>query len=107
LERWNVYYRGSSNRGNTWNSEVDLSMYASGFNYTIPDGFRFPFGDYYELDIDEQGMNHVVFGEALNYDSPSSIWYVKGKWPKNKDPKGFKKPLGSIGWAMGFEPTTF
>jgi hypothetical protein len=31
------------------------------------------------MDIDEQGTNHLIFGEALNYDSPGSIWYVKGK----------------------------
>jgi hypothetical protein len=79
MDRWNVYFRRSTNGGDTWSNEVDLSTYVSGFSYIFPDGFRFPFGDYYELDIDEQGTNHVVFGEALNYDSPGSIWYVKGK----------------------------
>ena len=78
LDRWNVYYRSSTNGGSTWSSEVDLSTFVSGFGYIFNDGFRFPFGDYYEIDVDEQGTNHVVFGEALNYDSPGSIWYVKG-----------------------------
>jgi hypothetical protein len=79
MDKWNIYYRSSTNGGSTWSSEVDLSTYVSGFSYIFTDGFRFPFGDYYEMDIDEQGTNHVVFGEALNYDSPGSIWYVKGK----------------------------
>ncbi|MCI0550752.1 MAG: glycoside hydrolase [Anaerolineae bacterium] len=78
LDRWNVYYRSSTNGGSTWSSEVDLSTFVSGFSYIFNDGFRFPFGDYYEIDVDDQGTNHVVFGEALNYDSPGSIWYVKG-----------------------------
>jgi hypothetical protein len=79
IDKWNVYYRRSTNGGNTWSNEVDLSTYVSGYSYIFTDGFRFPFGDYYEIDVDEQGTNHVVFGEALNYDSPGSIWYVKGK----------------------------
>lgn len=79
IDKWNVYYRSSTNGGSTWSSEVDLSTYVGGFSYILTDGFRFPFGDYYEVDIDEQGTAHLVFGEALNYDSPGSIWYVKGK----------------------------
>jgi len=79
MDKWNVYYRSSTNGGNTWSNEVDLSTFVSGFSYIFTDGFRFPFGDYYEMDVDEQGTNHLIFGEALNYDSPGSIWYVKGK----------------------------
>jgi len=79
LDRWNVYYRSSTNGGGSWSPEIDLSTSVSGFSYIFPDGFRFPFGDYYELDIDEQGTAHVIFGEAMNYDSPGSIWYAKGK----------------------------
>jgi hypothetical protein len=79
IDLWNVYYRSSTNGGSTWSNEVDLSTFVSGYSYILQDGFRFPFGDYYEIDIDEQGISHLIFGEALNYDSPGSIWYVKGK----------------------------
>jgi len=79
MDRWNVYYRSSSNGGSTWTNEVDLSTYVSGSTYIFTDGFRFPFGDYYEMDLDEQGTAHLIFGEGYNYDSPGSIWYVKGK----------------------------
>jgi hypothetical protein len=79
INKWNVYYRSSSNGGSSWRDEVDLSTFVSGYSYIFADGFSFPFGDYYEIDIDEQGTSHLVFGEALNYDSPGSIWYVKGK----------------------------
>jgi hypothetical protein len=79
INKWNVYYRSSTNGGNSWSNEVDLSTFVSGFTYIFEDGFNFPFGDYYEIDIDEQGTSHLIFGEALNYDSPGSIWYVKGK----------------------------
>jgi hypothetical protein len=80
MERWNVYYRSSNNGGSSWSNEADLSTYVSGYStYIFNEGFRFPFGDYFEMDIDEQGTTHAVFGEGYNYDSPGSIWYVKGK----------------------------
>lgn len=79
MDRWNVYYRASASGGSTWSNEVDVSTPVSSSIYIFPDGFRFPFGDYYEMDIDEQGTAHLIFGEGYNYDSPGSIWYVKGK----------------------------
>ncbi len=79
MDMWNVYFRGSTNGGGTWSNEIDLSTYVSGFTYIFPEGFRFPFGDYYEMDIDEQGKNHLIFGESYDYDTPGSIWYVQGR----------------------------
>ncbi|HWQ11649.1 MAG TPA: sialidase family protein [Roseiflexaceae bacterium] len=76
---WNTYYRSSRDGGATWSAESDLSTYVEGFSYIQPDGFSFPFGDYYELDIDDQGITHAVWGEGLNYDSPGSIWYTRGR----------------------------
>jgi hypothetical protein len=76
---WNTYYRSSTDSGDSWSTEADLSTYLAGFDYIFPDGFGFPFGDYYELDIDDQGSTHAVWGEGLNYDSPGSIWYTTGR----------------------------
>jgi hypothetical protein len=78
-DRWNVYYRSSTNSGSTWTNEVDVSTYVAGSTYIFTDGFRYPFGDYYEMDIDEQGTAHLIFGEGYSYDSPGSVWYVKGQ----------------------------
>lgn len=80
MDKWNVYYRRSTNGGSTWGSEVDLSTFVSGYpTYIFTDGYRFPFGDYFEMDIDEQGTTHAVWGEGYSYDSPGSVWYAKGK----------------------------
>ena len=43
------------------------------------DGFEFPFGDYYELAIDDRDRTHAIFGEGISYDTPGSIWYVRGE----------------------------
>jgi BNR repeat protein len=78
LDRWNTYYRTSTNAGSSWSAETDISSSVPGYNYIFSDGFRFPFGDYYEMDVDEQGNTHVVMGEGYSYDSPGSIWYTRG-----------------------------
>lgn len=75
---WNVYERSSTDAGATWSAESDISSYVAGYPYIVPDGFEYPFGDYFELAIDEQGTTHAVFGEGQNYDSPGSIWYTRG-----------------------------
>ncbi len=76
---WNTYYRSSTDGGGTWSAEVDLSTYVAGFEYIQQNGFSFPYGDYYEIDIDDQGNSHLIWGEALHYNSAGSIWYSKGR----------------------------
>jgi hypothetical protein len=80
---WNVFQRSSSNGGATWSGETQLSGGARGFDrsydYVRPDGFRFPFGDYFSIAIDSLGNTHVVWGEGRNYKSPGSIWYTHGR----------------------------
>ncbi len=76
---WNTYYRSSTNGGATWSPEVRLSNYVPGFSYIDPKGFKFPFGDYFEMDIDNHGDTQIVWGEGLTYESPGSIWYSNGR----------------------------
>jgi hypothetical protein len=76
---WNTYYRSSTNGGATWSAESRLSGYLPGYRYIRQKGFSFPFGDYFEMDIDSQGRTQVVWGEGLNFRSPGSIWYSSGR----------------------------
>ncbi len=76
---WNVFHRTSSNGGATWSGETQLSGPARGYDYVRPDGFRFPFGDYFSIAIDNLGNTHVVWGEGRNYKSPGSVWYSHGR----------------------------
>src|SRR5207249_2415796 len=55
---WNVYYRKSTDGGAHWSAEADLSTYVAGYSYIQPGGFNFPFGDYFEMDIDDRGTTH-------------------------------------------------
>jgi hypothetical protein len=77
----NVYFSWSGyeqNGGATWSAESDISTYVTGYEYIQPDGFSFPFGDYFEMDIDDRSTTHAIWGEGLNWDSPGSIWYTRG-----------------------------
>ena len=76
---WNTYYRGSTNGGASWSAETKLSSFVPGYSYVRPQGFSFPFGDYFALGIDGLGQTHAVWGEGANYDSPGSIWYTSGR----------------------------
>jgi hypothetical protein len=76
---WNTYYRSSSNGGATWGEETRVSGYVPGYRYISKEGFRFPFGDYFGLAIDNRGDTQLVWGEGLNYQSPGSIWHASGR----------------------------
>jgi hypothetical protein len=75
---WNTYYRASTNGGATWSPESQLSGPVLGYDYILPNGFLFPFGNLFSIGIDNLGTTHVVWGEGSNYRSPGSIWYARG-----------------------------
>lgn len=76
---WNTFYRSSTNGGATWSGETQLSGPTRGYDYILPEGFRFPFGDYFSIAIDNEGVTHAVWGEGRDYKSPGSIWYTRGR----------------------------
>jgi hypothetical protein len=76
---WNTFYRSSTNGGATWSAESRLSNYVPGYRYIRSKGYSFPFGDYFEMGIDNQGRTQAVWGEGLNFRSPGSIWYSNGR----------------------------
>jgi hypothetical protein len=75
---WNSFYRASTNGGATWSPESKLSAAVRGYDYILPNGFLFPFGNLFSIAIDNVGATHVVWGEGRNYSSPGSIWYARG-----------------------------
>jgi hypothetical protein len=76
---WNTVYRASTNGGATWSPESQLSGPVRGYDYILPNGFLFPFGNLFSIAIDSLGNTHVVWGEGRNYKSPGSIWYTHGR----------------------------
>jgi hypothetical protein len=76
---WNTFYRASTNGGATWLPESQLSGPVLGYDYILPNGFLFPFGNLFSIAIDNHGNTNVVWGEGRNYKTPGSIWYTRGR----------------------------
>ena len=76
---WNTFYRASTNGGATWLPETRLSSPVGGYDYILLNGFLFPFGNLFSIDIDNLGTTHAVWGEGRNYKTPGSIWYTRGR----------------------------
>ena len=74
---WNLYYRTSLNGGSSWSGETTLSTYVSGYSYIFTDGFRFPFGDYFDMDIDSQSHTQVAWAEGYAWTTPGNVWYTR------------------------------
>lgn len=76
---WNTWYRRTTNGGNTWSATIQLSDQSSGAPYKDFYGYRFPYGDYFELTVDSSGTNHVIWGEGISYTGPGGTWYTRGQ----------------------------
>jgi hypothetical protein len=75
-DAWNVWYRSSSDGGETWNSPVKLSDASSGAGYKTPDGFLEIYGDYGEIDVTNEGKTIAVWGEGFSYTGPGGTWFA-------------------------------
>ncbi len=76
---WNTWYRRTTNSGASWSNALRLSDLGSGAPYKSADGYRFPYGDYFEIAVDGNGTNHIIWGEGASYDGPGGSWYTRGK----------------------------
>jgi hypothetical protein len=75
---WNTWYRTTTNGGASWGAAVRLSDKGSGASYKSAAGYRFPYGDYFELAVDSGGLAHAIWGEGMSYDGPGGTWYTRG-----------------------------
>jgi hypothetical protein len=74
-DRWNVWYRSSTNLGASWSSAVKISDAKSGTDYKDGAGFTEFYGDYGEIAIASAGQTVAVWGESVSYDGPGGVWF--------------------------------
>ena len=72
--QWNLFYRTSNNGGSTWSGETQVSSYVPGYAYLTPTGFGLPYGDYFDMSVDDRGSTQIAWGEAGSYAGPGNIW---------------------------------
>jgi hypothetical protein len=76
---WNTWYRRTNSGGTTWSEPVRLSDQGSGAPYKSTGGYKFPYGDYFEIAVDSGGTAHVIWGEGTSFNGPGGSWYTRGK----------------------------
>ena len=75
VDRWNAWFRSSTNGGATWTAPVKISDKGSGAAYKHSDGFEEIYGDYGEIAITSTGKTFAVWGEAFSYIGPGGTWF--------------------------------
>lgn len=54
-----------------------ISSFVPGYSYLTDAGFLLPYGDYFEMRVDEDNNSYhtqLAFGEGSNYAGPRNIW---------------------------------
>jgi hypothetical protein len=73
---WNTWYRTSTNGGQSWSADVDISDADSGATYKTAAGFASEYGDYGAIDITNTGKTVAVWGEGASFSAgPGGIWF--------------------------------
>ena len=70
---WNLFYRTSTNGGSTWSSETQISSYVPGYYYLSSNGYQMPYGDYFQMSVDNTGSTQIAWGEG-SAAGPGNIW---------------------------------
>lgn len=73
--RWNTFVRESTDGGEHWGPEVDVSDAGGGRGYKFPKGYLADYGDYMEVAITDTGKTFAVWGEGFSYYGPGGTWY--------------------------------
>jgi len=73
---YNIWYRSSSDGGQTWSAEVQVSQFRGGYPYVTAQGFSFPYGDYITLALDSKGHVHLAWGEGPSWSGPGNVLYA-------------------------------
>ena len=78
-DRWNAWYRRSTDGGRTWSAPVNISDKRTGAAYKHADGFEEIYGDYGEIAITSSGDTFAIWGEAYSYLGPGGAWFNVGR----------------------------
>lgn len=72
--RWNLFFRESSDGGESFSRTVQISSFVPGFPYLHANGYDSPYGDYFSMVVDANNQTQMAFGEAPSYQGPGNQW---------------------------------
>jgi Neuraminidase (sialidase) len=77
-DRWNIWYRRSTDGGTTWSSAIRISDADSGAKYKNADGFLEFYGDYGEIAVMSNGKTISTWSEGFSWLGPGGTWFNIG-----------------------------
>jgi hypothetical protein len=78
INGWNVWLRTSTNGGASFGASQKISAYDPSQAQSAPNGFVFPYGDYYGLELNSCGAPMLIWGEGLDWaGGPSSPGHIE------------------------------
>ena len=73
---WNTWYRASTDGGQTWSADLDISDADTGATYKTAAGFTSEYGDYGAIDITNTGKSVAIWGAGASFSAgPGGIWF--------------------------------
>jgi hypothetical protein len=75
-DAWNVWYRSSTNGGQTWSSATKIDDAPAGATeYVNALGFDEIYGDYGEIAVTSRGKTLAAWGEGFSWTGPGGTWF--------------------------------
>src|SRR5205814_532235 len=59
---WNLFYRTSVNGGKLLGPTTRISSFVHGYPYLTSAGYALPYGDYFQMTVDQNNLTHMAFG---------------------------------------------
>jgi len=72
---WNLWLRASTNGGATFGADQKMNGFDAAQPQEQANGFLFPYGDYFGLELNACGAPHLTWGEGQSWVGPGHIEY--------------------------------
>jgi hypothetical protein len=71
---WNLFFRKSSDGGDQFGRTIRISGFVQGYPYLTQAGYNLPYGDYFQMTVDQENQTQIAWGEGPNYAGPGNQW---------------------------------
>lgn len=71
---WNLFFRKSSDGGDHFGRTIRISGFVPGYSYLTANGYNLPYGDYFQMTVDQNNQTQMAWGEGPNYAGPGNQW---------------------------------
>lgn len=77
--RWNTWHLRTRDGGASWSSRRRLSRGGPAIPWVDRSGYAFPYGDYFGLAVDADGLAHVAWGAGESYEGLGGVWFTRSR----------------------------